>query len=68
MGVFDFLFTGGLGCVCLAIIILLAAHTLYYKTSMSHIKLRVMALLAYYIGMLGLIIAILSSIIELFVK
>lgn len=67
MGVFDFLFTVGVVCCFVAVFLLLAAHALYYKTSMSFTKLRYMAIFAYYIGLLGLTIAILSSIIELFI-
>lgn len=66
MGVFDFLFTVGVVCCFVAVVLLLAAHALYYKTSMSYPKLRYMAIFAYYIGLLGLTIAIVSSIIELF--
>lgn len=66
MGVFDFLFTVGIVCCFVAVFLLLAAHALYYKTSMSYHKLRFMAVFAYYIGLLGLTIAIVSSIIELF--
>ena len=66
MGVFDFLFTVGIVCCFVAVILLLAAHALYYKTSMSYHKLRFMAVFAYYLGLLGLTIAIVSSIIELF--
>lgn len=68
MGVFDFLFTVGIVCCFVAVILLLTAHALYYKTSMGYSKLRYMAVFAYYIGLLGLTIAIVSSIIELFVK
>lgn len=68
MGVFDFLFTVGIVCCLVAVFLLLAAHALYYKTSMSYPKLRYMVIFAYYIGLLGLTIAIVSSIIELFVK
>ena len=67
MEVFDFFFTIGIVCCFVAVILLLAAHALYYKTSMSYSKLRYMAVLAYYLGLLGLTIAILSSIIELFI-
>ena len=67
MGVFDFLFTVGVVCCFVAVFILLAAHALYYKTSMSFTKLRYMAVFAYYLGLLGLTIAIVSSIIELFI-
>ncbi len=67
MEVFDFLFTVGVVCCFVAVFLLLAAHALYYKTSVSYPKLRVLALFAYYMGMLGLTIAILSSIIELFI-
>lgn len=66
MGVFDFLFTVGVVCCFVAVFLLLAAHALYYKTSMSYHKLRFMAVFAYYLGLLGLTIAIISSIIELF--
>ena len=66
MGVFDFLFTLGVVCCFVAVFLLLAAHALYYKTSMSFTKLRYMAVFAYYLGLLGLTIAIVSSIIELF--
>ena len=67
MGVFDFLFTVGVVCCFVAVFLLLAAHALYYKTSMSFTKLRFMAVFAYYLGLLGLTIAIVSSIIELFI-
>lgn len=67
MEVFDFLFTVGIVCCFVAFVLLLSAHGLYYKTSMSFTKLRYMAVLAYYLGLLGLTIAILSSIIELFI-
>ena len=66
MEVFDFLFTVGVVCCFVAVFLLLAAHALYYKTSMSYHKLRFMAVFAYYLGLLGLTIAIISSIIELF--
>ena len=65
MGVFDFLFTVGVVCCFVAVFLLLAAHALYYKTSMSYPKLRILALFSYYLGLLGLTIAIVSSIIEL---
>lgn len=68
MGVFDLLFTVGVVCCFVAVFLLLAAHALYYKTSMSYPKLRYMVIFAYYIGLLGLTIAIVSSIIELFIK
>lgn len=67
MGVFDFIFTVGIVCCLAAVVLLFAAHGLYYKTSMSYHKLRFMAVFAYYLGLLGLTIAILSSIIELFI-
>lgn len=66
MGVFDFIFTVGVVCCFVAVFLILAAHALYYKTSMSYPKLRILALFAYYIGLLGLTVAIVSSIIELF--
>ena len=66
MEVFDFFFTVGIVCCFVAVVLLLAAHGLYYKTSMSYHKLRFMAVFAYYLGLLGLTIAIISSIIELF--
>lgn len=67
MEVLDFFFTVGIVCCFVAVVLLLAAHGLYYKTSMSFTKLRYMAVFAYYLGLLGLTIAILSSIIELFI-
>ena len=67
MEVLDFFFIVGIVCCFVAVVLLLAAHGLYYKTSMSYHKLRFMAVFAYYLGLLGLTIAILSSIIELFV-
>lgn len=66
MEVFDFFFIVGIVCCSVAVVLLFAAHGLYYKTSMSYTKLRYMAVFAYYLGLLGLTIAILSSIIELF--
>ena len=67
MEVFDFFFTVGIVCCFVAVVLLFAAHGLYYKTSMSYPKLRILALFSYYLGLLGLTIAILSSIIELFI-
>lgn len=67
MEVLDLFFIVGIVCCLVAVVLLFAAHGLYYKTSMSYSKLRYMAVFAYYLGLLGLTIAILSSIIELFV-
>ena len=67
MEVFDFFFIVGIVCCSVAVVLLFAAHALYYKTSMSYPKLRILALFSYYLGLLGLTIAIVSSIIELFI-
>ena len=67
MEVLDFFFIVGIVCCSVAVVLLFAAHGLYYKTFMSFTKLRFMAVFAYYLGLLGLTIAILSSIIELFI-
>ena len=67
MEVLDLFFIVGIVCCSVAVVLLFAAHGLYYKTSMSYSKLRFMAVFAYYLGLLGLTIAIVSSIIELFV-
>ena len=67
MEVLDLFFIVGIVCCSVAVVLLFAAHGLYYKTSMSYTKLRYMAVFAYYLGLLGLTIAILSSIIELFI-
>lgn len=68
MEVLDLFFIVGIVCCSVAVVLLFAAHGLYYKTSMSYHKLRYMAVFAYYLGLLGLAIAIVSSIIELFIK
>lgn len=67
MEVLDLFFIVGIVCCSVAVVLLFAAHGLYYKTSMSFTKMRYMAVFAYYLGLLGLTIAILSSIIELFI-